>query len=1185
MKTKLISILLALALSAGTVATLVSCDDQSKETDAPTAAPTEAITEPEETDTEGDTEGNTEEPSETSTEAPTATETEETTTEPAETEGSTDTPIEDLVYGNGNTVDGAGAVIKDNSFSIVEFTVDESKAKSITAEELKALLVDKKALEGTEVFRVTEPLVLDSNTKYYGNFATVIAEGGIVIKNAEEIVIKELVVKGNVTVENSKGITFFKLGVLAEGIGINVDEKSNDIAVKTCRVIADEVAFKCSADLITCSLNYFSAPTGIITDGDDFAMLNTVVSAVEAGIISSGKYASIRNCTVTCAQNGVGIDLTEGAYNALVALNVITDVQTSVRVTKGFNCVVLLNSAVNVRGEENTNLYVVENNLGGIIDIKKNNYLLVNSNAFVNDGQRHDVISVENTNYNGNNLHDVNARAEYGANEELLPHTNKDLFIGMERRAVVRDISQMKSYTIRDYIRALSISESRIIIAPGVYNVSSSTVLGKVHSNTTLYAYGVYQENTSLGGIYQFNQSENYTVKGLTMGYTMQSSGQVYVLETFRERGEDREWHYYVRTVTNAGYVNDFGKTDTKVFSGSWNNMFKSDSLVPWVDISGQYSFVSRDEEEGTMIFEITMPTVKESYRIFNNTAPGDVWCCRLAGDNLSSLAVYTAKNTTMEDCVMYGYAAALAMSSSHLADGITLHRYHNTTHSGREIDKETYERYLALEEQYGVDLEVYQDEYGRYRGGASREGSVDATHIAQGVRGADVTSCIFEGMSDDGSNQRASSSRLAGIVKNEDGKTATVYIKGSIAEVYYSYYLNRGSASASSTFTPREGDRIYAYGSGGDIIFDAFTLTAAAPATSLEKIHAIHTPCTENNGICSVCGTVSHNDTTPRDGKCDTCGGNVHVDTDKNKYCNAPGCGILLEDENNDQICDKDNCAIITNRLANPTFNSKEGKLVFDTNYNGKPYTYSTIVYEFIIPADGINWEAVEKYNLSSNEYVMKDKILVDNLSANSGYFTFDNVLIQNARARGVVCKTVNATIKNSTFRNLAAAGTLLSVETTWGESTVAQDITIEGCLYENTGYYFDTQSDLKRASLSVQGLGELSGNVTVSESTLPCRNLTIRGNKFNGTNNNYYIAVSAAQNVTIENNVFCNTPGITTEKVAKAINIQGCYNVKIEGNKFENGEISDMIVAINYDGLTGADVEGVFPESKAKE
>ena len=131
--------------------------------------------------------------------------------------------------------------------------------------------------------------------------------------------------------------------------------------------------------------------------------------------------------------------------------------------------------------------------------------------------------------------------------------------------------------------------------------------------------------------------------------------------------------------------------------------MFKSDSLVAWTDNSGGYEFIEKCDD-GTMIFQLTST---DASKIYGYTEPGDVWCCRLAGDNLSSLAVYTATNTTFEDCVMYGYAAALAMSTAALTDGLYLHRYHNTTHSGRVIDQETYERYLAYEQKYGVDLEV----------------------------------------------------------------------------------------------------------------------------------------------------------------------------------------------------------------------------------------------------------------------------------------------------------------------------------------------------------------------------------------------------------------------------------------------------------------------------------------------
>lgn len=494
-------------------------------------------------------------------------------------------------------------------------------------------------------------------------------------------------------------------------------------------------------------------------------MYNNTIEADEIGILSSGKYPSIKNSEITVNAEGIGIKLAEGSVNALVALNVIKDAQTSVLVEKGFNCVVLLNSLIGVKGYNNKNLYVNENKLGGYIELKDNNYLLCNQNTFNKDGLEHPIINSGNLNFNGNNLHDITERVEHGANEELLPHTNKDLFLEMEKRNTVRDISQAKSYDFASYLKAYSMGgDTTIIIAPGVYNLSSTIVLGKAHSNTKLYAYGVYLEKESLGGILQFNQSQNYTVKGLTIGYEHQSSGQVYVLEKLENNK--------IRVVSNAGYLNDFGRSNTTVFSGSWNNMFKSDSLVPWIDISSNYEFVSK-EDDGTM-------------------------------------------------------------------------------------------------------------------------------------------------------------------------------------------------------------------------------------------------------------------------------------------HC---------------------------------------------------------------------------------------------------------------------------------TFRNLAAAGVLMSIETTWGESTVAQDITVESCLFENTGYYFNTQSDMKRAALSIQGLGELSNNVTVSEDTLPCRNITIKNNKFNGTRNNYYIAVSAAQNVVIEGNVFCDKDGETTQKPAKAINISGCYNVNISGNtysSFAGGDVTKAIVANNYKELIGSDVEGIFPTQK---
>ena len=77
----------------------------------------------------------------------------------------------------------------------------------------------------------------------------------------------------------------------------------------------------------------------------------------------------------------------------------------------------------------------------------------------------------------------------------------------------------------------------------------------------------------------------------------------------------------------------------------------------------------------------------------------------------------------------------------------------------------------------------------------------------------------------------------------------------------------------------------------------------------------------------------------------------------------------------------------------------------------------------------------------------------------------------------------------------------------------------------------------------------------------------------------------MSAAQNVVIEGNVFCDKDGETTQKPAKAINISGCYNVNISGNtysSFAGGDVTKAIVANNYKELIGSDVEGIFPTQK---
>ena len=166
-----------------------------------------------------------------------------------------------------------------------------------------------------------------------------------------------------------------------------------------------------------------------------------------------------------------------------------------------------------------------------------------------------------------------------------------------------------------------------------------------------------------------------------------------------------------------------------------------------------------------------------------------------------------------------------------------------------------------------------------------------------------------------------------------------------------------------------------------------------------------------------------------------------------------------------------------------------------------------------------------------------------------------------------------------------------LLSVETTWGESTVPQNITIQGCLFDNTGCIQGYQNNLTQAPIAIQGLGDLSGSVEISEDTLPCKNIRIVGNKFVNIQNNYCITMSAAQNISILNNVFVARPTDTEDgKFGKAVYINGCANVNISGNTFSEmakGDVTKAVIGYNYIGLTGSDIvsdngDRFLPEQK---
>ncbi len=477
-----------------------------------------------------------------------------------------------------------------------------------------------------------------------------------------------------------------------------------------------------------------------------------------------------------------------GAKNCLVAQSEITG---RVYLENCFNCTVILCSAFELYATGCNNMFVIGNNCSGGMTFTENTHLIADKNTSAY------VMDVNNIGVNGDNLTEVYDRAECGALRRLQPHTDKDLFVAMERE------SEIDSLPIADYIKKEAEASDTVIIPPGVYTVSDTFELEGLQ-NKDIYAYGACIEMTEYKPIIEIKKFENVNISGLTLSYSQGSCGQIHVLEQIDEKT--------LLAVSAAGLDDEFGKTDTSRFSAGFTDVFRAGEIYPWGTIGGSYDI----EKNGDGTFTVTLKT------LVGEIHAGDAIVCRMGGANKHTLIINDSQNLHFCDLVLYGYAAALAVVGGGRNNNVTFTRWHNTNKSAPEIDREDYYRYKYLEEQYGVDLGVYIDGEGRYRGTTLLVGSVDATHVVGAVRGFDVTSSILEAMVDDGSNQRSSSSRLADIKDNGDGTTTLTY-KGYLAEVYYR--MNAWLCNCSPFL---KGDRIRIYTSKGVLVCDTHTLSDA---------------------------------------------------------------------------------------------------------------------------------------------------------------------------------------------------------------------------------------------------------------------------------------------------------------------------------------------------------------------
>ncbi len=860
------------------------------------------------------------------------------------------------------------------------------------------------------------------------------------------------------------------------------------------------------------------AENGITVRGDNFAIQGCVVEANACAIKSIGKAFIARNNKIFG-----DISLEEGSVNCLVAQN---KVQGAINVNASFNCVVILNNAKSIKAEDNTNLYVIKNTLSASLDVCNNKYIICDENMA--DG----VVSVGNSETNGDNITNITARREFGANEDILPHINKERFVGMERHETVKDITLDEPKSLGGYIRAKAAENDVVIVPPGVYKVNEDIMIGAEQSNTDIYAYGVLAEATYLGEITAFRWTKNVNISGLTWGYGIPHSGQLQVVKLL---GDNK-----LIGVVSAGFGEEYGNSDRTKFRTSHESRRHQYEEIDYAGVSGYYDMEKQPDGSFIITFKKYPGTDKTAYE---GMEVGDILMCRMAGNNSQTVTVADSENVHLKDVTMHGYAQGTHFRNQRCKD-VSYERYVATPPAPFVIDEATYNKYKAWEEEYGVDLEVYIDENGRYRGSRPRIGGTGTMEVQDAVGGVNLTSCILDSGYDDGCNQRGTSARLAGFKANDDG-TYTVYYKGCVSSIYY--YLNSANRFGGTLGSDgliechpggcasvKKGDIVTAYGSNGAVLFGKAEALEDAQKVIGSCEHWTHIDA-DGDDVCDICGKKIYKPTPP-----------TTTDTITGMY---PAVNASYDPENG-QI----------------TFYVRRWKFE-------EMLRYTTNLYSIRVKADKVNPEALRGYDLLSNDYAPETQFFFDNVTRNCYKFTFDNVLIQKNRARGILIKTQDVTIKNCTFKDEQIEGLIIGKETNWGESTVPSNVTVKNCIFDNTSYvHRNNTTDVHYAPINIQGLGGIRKVVELNDN-FACNNIKITHNKFINNTSRHLIYASAVKGLEISENVFEERP-----EIGKVLYLNGCIDVNISDNTYterlqeslECGDVQNAFALYKYKNLT---------------
>ena len=570
-------------------------------------------------------------------------------------------------------------------------------------------------------------------------------EAGISFKNTRNIVLSNarIAVYGGTAVNTDRA-----RGCKLVGIHVNGDAEygfslgGTDVKLESCSVSSEEnkcirnAVLAVGKDITILNCNLANAEIGVLDRSENGAVIeNNLVTGCGIGVVTETAntvvwYNTLKSCTVGIKASDDKSEISAGeatVYNILSAMNDVQNSEISVLYENVSNSVLLRNTLEQANVSGCTNVYVNENAVSGTLSLQKNDYMIANGNVFGS------LINSENSNVNGDNVTDLSKRLSVGANEDLQPHINKEQFVGMTRKSVVRTGSG--SCDLAAYLSEQMQSKEFVIVPPGAYTNLPMTTNSL--SDVTVYAYGVLSEmyeSTNVGHAWQFQNCENITLKGLFFSTSVYSHTQGTVTNKWMDGGVG-----CIAFIADPGYHADFTVASGKFNSATAGHYFEPNSMTGMVDISG-HAFKTYDVATGLN----TLGGLSTPH--YNGVYSG----CRIAfrsGAGEGGIRYNECSEMKVEDVtVMSSAGFAEADYDNDVAP--LLHRYAVTAGPAPVLDSaKTYEDPTNV---------IWTDSYGRLRSAAPLYSTCDATHSTNARVGVTAISCLLENMNDDGGNVNA---------------------------------------------------------------------------------------------------------------------------------------------------------------------------------------------------------------------------------------------------------------------------------------------------------------------------------------------------------------------------------------------------------------------------------------------